>query len=205
MDPNRMNRADLADLAKNTAVQVAAGKVTGLLAEQVLSISAAIEAKASELANADQRQVAAVAAAHEATRIAQEKRFEMLRLLQELKYTMKGLGSEANEFDAVGFDPPVTVRQSVNPQMPTNLSAAGTSNGVNKLRFTGNNRPSYVTYVIEARVGDSEDYVMIGTTRKQRFKHENVTPGVPIQYRIRAQAARGVLSPFSNEAVVYRE
>ena len=205
MDPNRMNRADLADMAKNTAVQVTAGKVTGLLPAQVASISAAIGAKAAELATADQTQVAAVAAAHEATRIAQTTRLELLRLLQELKYTMKGIGSDANEFDAVGFDPPVTSRQSVNPETPTELSAAGTSNGVNELRFNGNNRPSSVTYVIEARVGESQDYVIIGTTRKQKFKHEKVRPGVPIQYRIRAQAARDALSLFSNEAVVYRE
>ena len=205
MDPNRLHRADLADMAKNTAVQVAAGKVTGLLAEQVAGISTTIGNAAAELAIADQAQVAAVAAAHEATAIAQEKRFRLLRLMQELKYTMKGIGSEANEFDAVGFDPPVTVRQRVNPQMPTELSVAGFSNGVNKLRFTGNNRPSSVTYLIEGRVNDADDYVIIGSTRRQRFRHTGVRPGVPIQYRVRAQAARGVTSAFSNEAVVYRE
>src|SRR5437764_10678600 len=83
MNPNRLNRAGLADMAKNTAVQVAAGKVTGLLPEQVVSISAAIAGAADELAAADQRQVATIAAAHEATRIAQEKRLVVLRLQQD--------------------------------------------------------------------------------------------------------------------------
>ena len=89
--------------------------------------------------------------------------------------------------------------------MPTKLSVAGYSNGVNKLRFSGNNLPSSVTYIIEAKTGDSPQYVMIGTSRKQSYEHKGVRPGEPVLYRIRAQAARGMVSPYSNEAVVYRE
>jgi hypothetical protein len=203
MNPNKLNRAELADFAKNTATQVANGKVSRLLAAQVSSVSAAIDAAAAELAAADQIQVAARAAALEATRIAQEKRFALLKLLQDLKYTMKGIESGAHEFDAVGFDPPVVGRHIVTPQRPTELAATGFSNGVNELKFAGNNVPSSVTYVVEARAGDAARYTIIGTSRKQSFKHTGVRPGEPIQYRIRAQAARGMVSSWSNEAVVY--
>ena len=204
MNPNKLNRAELAEFAQNTATQVANGKVSGLLAAQVASISAAIDAAAAELAAADQIQVSARAAALEATRIAQEKRFELLKLLQDLKYTMKGIESSAHEFDAVGFDPPVIGRHIVTPQTPAELAATGFSNGVNVLRFAGNNAPSSVTYVIEARVADAARYTIIGTSRKQSFKHVGVRPGEPIQYRICAQAARGMVSAWSNEAGVYR-
>ena len=118
MNPNYLTRAELADFGRNTATQIANGKVSGLLAAQIASISTAIDAAAAELAEADNRQVELRAAAIEATRIAADKRNRLLRLLQDLKYTMKGLESGAHEFDAVGFDPPVIGRRPVIPQTP---------------------------------------------------------------------------------------
>lgn len=205
MNPHYLTRAELADFGRNTAMQVANGKVSGLLAAQIASISAAIDAASAELAEADRRQVELRAAAIEATRIAQDKRAHLLKLLQDLKYTMKGLESEAHEFDAVGFDPPVIGRRPVIPQTPFELAATGYSNGVNALRFAGNNGPGRVAYTVEAKIADSPLYAIIGTSKSQRFKHTGVKPGVPIQYRVRAQAARGAVSDWSNEAAVYRE
>jgi hypothetical protein len=183
---------------------IANGKVAGLSAAQVASISAALSEAADELTDADQTQVSARAASLEATRIAQQKRLRAIRELQHLKYTMKGLGSQAHEFDCVGFDPPVLTRRMVTPQAPFELSAAGYSNGVNSLTFSGNNSPSTVTYIIEAKIGMSDQYAIVGTSRKQSFKHTGVKPGEKIQYRIRAQTARGLVSAWSNEAIVYR-
>ena len=47
------------------------------------------------------------------------------------------------------------------------------------------------------------DWVMIGSSQKQSFRHEGVTPGQPYQYRVRAQATRGLVSAWSNTAAVY--
>ena len=204
MNPNNLARAQLADFARNSATQIANGKVTGLLAAQILSISTAIADAAADLASADAAQVAMRAASLEATRIAQEKAVLLRKLLLEFKYTMKGIGSPLHEFDAVGFDPPVLARQIVTPQTPFELAATGFSNGVNLLKFIGNNTPNSVTYVMEAKIGNSTGYAIIGSSRAQTFKHTNVTPGVSYQYRVRAQAARGMVSDWSNEAVVYR-
>src|SRR4029434_4114356 len=99
MNPNNLTRADLADFAKNAATQVAAGKVTGLLAEQVLSISAALMTEAEELAERDRPQVALHAAAIEATQKARAKRVQVSRRLQTLKYAMKSVRSPADQFD----------------------------------------------------------------------------------------------------------
>ena len=205
MNPNRMNRASLADLGKNMAAQIAAGKVSGLLPAQVIALSDAISAASELVKTRDEAQVAAIAAAREATQLAQEARFELLRLIQDLKNTMKGIGSPTHEFDALGFDPPVIGRTPVTPQKPLELSANGFSNGVNELAFVGNNLPGRVNYIIEACVGDAPHYTIIGVSRRQRFKHTNVTPGVPIMYRVYAQSARGLVSDTSNEAAVYRE
>ena len=205
MNPNRLNRANLADFGKNMAAQIAAGKVAGLLPEQVTAFSDAISAASELVATRDAAQVAAVAAAREATQLAQDARNDMLRLTQEFKNTMKGIGSEAHEFDAVGFDPPVIGRTPVTPERPIELSARGFSNGINELRFTGNNLSGRVNYIIEARVGDAARFTIIGVSRQQRFKHTGVKPGTPILYRVYAQSARGMVSACSNEAVVYRE
>ena len=204
MNPNRMNRASLADFGKNMAAQIAAGKIAGLLPEQITAFSDAIAAASELVATQDKYQVAAVAAAREATQLAQDARREMLRLTQEFKNTMKGIGSETHEFDAVGFDPPVIGRTPITPEKPHALSARGFSNGINELRFTGNNLSGRVNYIIEARVADAVQFTIIGVSRGQRFKHTGVKPGVAILYRVYAQSARGLVSQCSNEAVVYR-
>jgi hypothetical protein len=203
MNPRNLSRAELVDFIKNAATVVAAGKISGLLPAQVTSISDELNAIAVRLAFDDSAQVAGVAAAMELTQIAQDDRFDGLDALQQLKYMMKGLGSPASEFDAVGFDPPAEGRSIIMPQAPTQLAAAGYSNGVNVLRFIGNNVPGTVTYIIEARIGDDPEYHMVGSSTRQLFRHFGVIPGRFYQYRIRAQASRGIVSDWSNEAVVY--
>jgi len=204
MNPNYMKRADLAVFGQHAATAVADGIVTGLLAQQINSISAAIAEASAELAAAEQAQVEARAAALEATRIAQVKRVYLLGLLQNLKYMMKALNSMDVEFAGIGFDPPVRERRIVPPQTPNELAASGYSNGVNTLTFAGNNVPNSVIYIIEAKTARDGPYSIIGTSRRQSFKHIGVIPGQLYQYRVRAQATRGMVSDWSNEAVVYR-
>lgn len=203
MNPNNLTRAQLADFARNAATQVAAGKVTGLSPEQALSISETLMAEAEILAERDREQVAQRAASIEATQKARDQDVRVSRLLQSLKYGMKSVRSTADQFDAVGFDPPVRVRQVVTPQTPGELSVKGFSNGVNSLRFAGNNGANSVRYIVEAKIGDSQQYAMVGVSKAQKFKHTGVTPGVFHQYRVRAEATRGRVSDWSNEAVVY--
>jgi hypothetical protein len=204
MNPNYMNRADLAVFGRHAATAVAEGIVSGLFAEQIESISAAIAEASEELAAADLAQIEARAAALETTRIAQNKRLELLRLLQNLKYLMKALSSGDVEFAGIGFDLPARERRIVTPQMPVELAVQGYSNGVNTLTFTGNNVPNSVVYMIEAKTEPHGPYAMIGLSRRQSFKHIGVIPGQLYQYRVRAQATRGMVSDWSNEAVVYR-
>lgn len=204
MNPNYMNRADLAVFGRHAATAVADGVVTGLLAEQIESISAAIAEASEELAAADMAQIEARTAALEATRIAQDKRLELLRLLQNLKYMMKALSSGDVEFAGIGFDLPARERRIVTPQPPGELAVRGYSNGVNMLTFTGNNVPNSVVYIIEAKMAADGPYTMIGSSRRQSFKHIGVIPGQLYQYRVCAQATRGMVSDWSNEAVVYR-
>ena len=111
MNPNNLSRAQLADFARNAATQVAAGKVTGLSPEQALSISETLMAEAEILTERDREQVALRAASIEATEKARDQDVRVSRLLQSLKYGMKSVRSPADQFDAVGFDPPVRSRR----------------------------------------------------------------------------------------------
>jgi len=204
MIPNNMTRAELADFARNAATQVAAGKVTGLLPEQVADFSNGLEADADELSAVDNEIVALRTALMAATERGRQIKKRTLRRSQSLKYTMRSVNSSDSEFDAVGLAPPAQRRRMVHPETPTELSASGFSNCVNILRFTGNNLPNRARYLIEPKIGDASEYVIVGISKAQRFKHMEVTPGVQYQYRIYAQTARGQVSDFSNEAVVYR-
>ncbi len=167
------------------------------------AISAAIADASEELAVADKAQVAARAASIETTRTAQEKQAKVLKLLQRQRYLMKSLESNASEFDALGFNPPVKVRQMVKPKIPFELSVAGYSNGVNVLKYHCGNTPNTVNYIVEAQIGDADSYQIIGTSKNRSFKHTGVKPGVPIRYRVRSEATRTGVSDWSNEAVVY--
>jgi hypothetical protein len=203
MDPHKMNRFELVDFTTNAATGVANGKVTGFLAAQNTSFSDGLTDANAILAAANLAAVEARTAWMETTQIAQDAARDVQRLLQDLKYGMKSVESPAADYDALGFDPPAETRGIVTPQTPTELAATGFSNGVNSLTFVGNNPPASVTYIVEAKIGDTAPYVIVGTCTKQSFRHTGVIPGQFYQYRVRAQAARNLVSDWSNEAVVY--
>jgi hypothetical protein len=203
MDPHKLSRAALVDFTTNAATGVSNGKVTGFLAAQNTAISDSLTDANAILTAANLSAVEARAASMEATQIAQDAEAEVRKLLQDLKYGMKSVESPAADYDALGFDPPVESRSIVTPQTPTELAATGFSNGVNSLTFVGNNLTGSVTYVIEAKIGDTAPYALVGTCTKQAFQHTGVIPGQFYQYRVRAQAARNLVSNWSNEAVVY--
>jgi len=194
-------RADLVDIARNAAGAIAAGKVKGFTPEQNAAMSAALAAEADALFADDQKVVAARATYRQLVDLAQTRAAGLAKLLTDYKYAMKSVGSATDEYDAVGIDPPVEGRTRVKPKTPSKLAATGLSNGVNKLKYKGNNVPGRVNYLIEANSGDG--WVMVGSTRKQSFDHEPVVPGQRYEYRVRAEATRGQVSAWSNKAAVY--
>lgn len=203
MNPNKMTRPELVDFTTNAATGVADGKVTGFLAEQNTAFSDALTDANAVLAAANLNCVEAKTAYSASCGIAQNAADEVKGILQNLKDAMKGVNSPGVDYSEIGFDPPIEVPTPVIPSTPTELAATGFSNGTNRLTFVGNNVPGSVTYSIEAIIGDTAPYVLVGTTQAQKWTHEGVTPGEFYQYRVRAQAARGVVSEWSNTAVVY--
>ena len=203
MNPRTLTRADLAIYARNTATAIAAGRVKGFTPEQNAAMSAALAAEADGLKDDDRQAVAALAAYRSLVTLAQQRGAKIVKILTAYKFAMRGVGADEGEYEVVGFDPPADPRSRVKPKRPSWLSATGFSNGVNKLKFKGNNVPGRVTYIVEANRGDGAGWFLIGSTRKQSFEHKPVVPGQRYEYRVRAEATRGQVSSWSNKGVVY--
>lgn len=91
---------------------------------------------------------------------------------------------------------------TVIPNDPSELNVIGTSNGVNTMKFKGNNKNGRVTYEIARREGDEGAWGMLDTTTKQSYEDKPVQPGRYYEYKVRAVAAKHK-SNYSNTAVVY--
>jgi len=87
---------------------------------------------------------------------------------------------------------------------PSDLSATGLSNGINRIEFSGRNEASEVSFEIWRRHGDSGDWALLDTTRDQTFEDAPVTPGQYYEYKVRAKKEDGV-SELSESVVVYGE
>ena len=202
-NPRKLSRADLVLFATNAATGIADGKVSGFSAAQNTAFSDALTDATALLSSADLSQVELHADALEATQIADDAEEVVQNLLADYKFAIRSVNSGAAEYDAIGFDPPDTTRSPVVPQSPTDLVATAVANGTNALKFNGNNKSGSVVYAIEVKIGDTAPFVLINTTSAQKFKHTGVTRGEYYEYRVRAQSARGLVSEWSNSALVY--
>jgi hypothetical protein len=123
-------------------------------------------------------------------------------LVSDLKIAMRAAKVSADKFVEFGFDADDLVPSIITLSTPMDLVVQGYSNGTNELKFDRNGNKQGTTFLIEAKIGDALDYTIIGTTRKQSFKHTEQKPGVKTLYRTRAQRGDD-FSEYSNVATVY--
>lgn len=131
----------------------------------------------------------------------------------ERKDLNKEVGLLNNGFKGIDGLPPNILEElglSVNeasfgtsqPSAPLDLVVMGTSDGINSLKWNRNGNRQGTTFLIEARLGDSENWTIIDAVTGSTYKHKNQKPGVKAQYRVKAK--RGELeSGYTNTAVVY--
>lgn len=94
-----------------------------------------------------------------------------------------------------------TVITSITPNIVLSVTAVGRDNGDTEITYDTNGNKQGTTYVVTARTG-ANPFTMVGTSTTRRFVHHHQTPGVRMEYQIRA--TRGVReSANSNVAVVY--
>lgn len=129
-------------------------------------------------------------------------RNQLITLLVQVRDNLKAGLAKKEQYDLCGFDFAEKPQGPYVPLDPTDLSAFGYSNGVNKLAFKGNNPSGSVTYEIWRRQGDEGPWGVLGSTKKQSFTDTPVTPGQYYEYKVRAVASKSV-SNFTNSAVVY--
>lgn len=129
-----------------------------------------------------------------------------LRRTRKVTARVRGLLETADapkaQFDLCGFDYAADPVGMYVAQNPTELSAVGYFNGVNRLKFKGNNKRRRVVYQIWRRTSRDTAFGMHGTTTKQSFSDDPVTPGQFYEYKVRAVAPKSD-SQFSNPAIVY--
>lgn len=201
MNFRTINENDLADFAKNISDLLAGIELTAIdsnvrtdLVTAIGTLPATLATQAAAATVAEGERKAAVSARN-ATRT------QMWALMAQVRDALKAGLASKRQYDLCGFDFPAA-RTQYEAQDPSDLSAFGFSNGINKIQFTGNNKPGRVVYEVWRRHGDTANWALHATTKKQSFTDAGVTPGEYYEYKVRAVGAKSV-SNFSNSAVVY--
>ncbi len=202
MNFRTLSENDLSDFAANVATLLGGTQITAIDTNVRADLVTAIGAKPANLA--DQT---AAAAGLEGTRKAAVStknmtRAEIIALMSQVRDALKAGLASKTQYDLCGFNYPVISSDIYVAQDPSGLSAFGFSNGVNKIRFSGNNKRGSVVYEVWRRHGDTAPWALHSTTKKQSFTDTPVMPGQYYEYKVRAAAAKSI-SNFSNSAVVY--
>jgi hypothetical protein len=202
MNYRQMNAGMTADFAENVATllggtelsAIDAGVRTDLLT-LIGTLPADLAAAQADVLVQQDQAVASVSARNDI-------KADLDTVLGQVAANLRAGLAPKEQFDLCGFDYPFGLRSRVIPVAPTDLSAFGTSNGLNTGRFTGNNKPQSVQYEIWRREGDEGPWMLLKITGKQSFSDSPVTPGQYYEYKVRAKAATES-SEFSGTAVVY--
>lgn len=201
MDYRKLSDADLVDFSKNVATQLLAHTVEGIdnaladdLAATLTPLNTSYETKIES--GVQSRGMKQSTTAEKAS-----LREEVLGRLAKVRNYLVAAESPKKAYEQCGFTYQ-SDRTIVIAADPTDLVAVGTSNGVNQIRFNGNNKPSTVTYEIWRMHGDTAPWGIIATTRRQAYTDTPVTPGQYYAYKVRSVAATNQ-SNYSNVAVVY--
>ena len=203
MDINGITEKDLAQMVATVAVLLGGNELASLDSATRAAFLAALGTLPDTYVDLGNAQAAAEGEKMAATSAKNEVGLLLADIMKQIRDMMKSKRAPKKEYDLCLFDYPSETRVGTyQAQTPTHLSGAGFSNGVNTLRFKGNNTYGLVVYEIWRREGDDGQWAQHSLTKKQTFTEQGVTPGQYYEYRVRAVAAKTV-SAFSNSAVIY--
>ena len=201
MKPRTFSRPQLAVKTNVMANALAVGKAPSLPAATAAQFAAQLEAESAKLSEDNQKLVNSRAMTNYLLAEARVSAALNVATVENLKAAMRAVNAPDSEYEALGLDPPAKP-SPIRAQIPSALSATGSSNGVNTLKWRGNNVPGSVIYHIEAYADGK--WQLVGTTTRQKFKHEDVTPGEALLYRVYATSAKFGASEVSNQSSVYK-
>ena len=202
MNFRRIPDAQLADFSANVLTLLGGTQLAAIPATTRTALTTAFGNLPGDLGTQTADAAAAEAEKKSKVSIKNSTREQLELLLTQVRDTLKAGLATKGEYDLCGFDFGAKASGPYVPIDPTELSAFGYSNGVNKVTFKGNNPSGSVVYEIWRRQGDDGPWMLISTTTKQSFTDTPVTPGQYYEYKARAVAAKSV-SNFTNSAVVY--
>lgn len=202
MDFRTLKDNDLSDFAANVAFLLTGTALPSIDTTMRTALQTAIGTKPAVLAAQSASASVAEAERKAAVSAKNETKANVIDLMARVRDALKAGDATKEEYDLCGFDFPKAPAGSYQAQDPTKLSAAGFSNGINRIRFSGNNQRGRVVYEVWRRQGDNGPWLLHGTTKKQSFTDSPVTPGQYYEYKVRAVAAKSI-SNFSNSTVVY--
>jgi len=170
-----------------------------LTEEQLEALEAKLTAFNANLALKQQKKEESVAQ----TALVKNLRNDLNKDIGFLNTGIKGIdGLASNIIEELGLNANEERNNGSTPSAPADLVATGTSDGTNSLKWNRSGNRQGTTFIIEAKIGDSDSWVMIDAVTGSTYKHKNQTPGVKIQYRVRAKRGE-IVSGVSNTAVVY--
>jgi len=174
-------------IAESIATIKAFASIYGATLEELTALEAKVTLFAARLANAENAKNArngAVALKDEA-RMSLEKDYR--NLVQRI-HTNPAVTDQHKV--AAGIPPRDTVRSVVMPPAPTDLVVAADANGTNSLAWNCTGAPQGTDYLIEAKVGGSETWTLVGASHKLSAEHLGQKPGVAITYRVRSRRGK---------------
>jgi len=202
MNIRQLSDNDMADVAKRvldlltgTELDAIDSQLRAELVAAFGTLPADLDAQTAAAADIDSQKVAA-------TSLKNSTRFKIQGVMSRVQNALKTGLAPKEQFDMCSLNYPATRVKVYIAQDPTELSAVGFSNGVNKGKFRGNNTGSSIVYEVWRREGDEGPWMKHLLTRKQSFTDTGVTPGQYYEYKVRALAAQ-TESQYSNSAVVY--
>jgi len=202
MNFRRLSDKELADFAANVASQLGGTEIKAINAAVRTALLAEIGTSPADLSTQSASASTAVAEKTAAVSTKNATREQLEALMSQIKDALLAGRAPKEQYDLCGFDFRSPAAGPYTAQDPSELSATGFSNGVNRIKFKGNNRVNSVAFEIWRRQGDAGAWMLLATTTKQAFTDAPVTPGQLYEYKVRAKAAK-TISHFSNSSVVY--
>ena len=200
MKYRKLPDAELAGFSKNLAARLAAHRVGGIDNDLADELAGAIAALNAVFETTIETGVQITALKQSVIADKQAVRDDLESQIATVRQYLAATRAMPMDFELCGFKFPRAGSRIIASD-PAAAVVSGVSNGVNRLRFTGNNDHGDVAYEIWRRQGAAEPWGLHATTTRQTFTDTPVTPGQYYEYKVRAVAARS-RSNFSNAAVV---
>lgn len=194
------NDAEFAIWLANFNNKTVANKTAlGITAEQLSALETGLSEFNNDLALKQQKQEESVAQ----TAKVRDSRKVLNKLVGKLNSSFKTKDDISSSLlEELGLNSKESSLSGLAVAAPFDLVVTGTSDGVNHLKWNRGNNKQGTMFIIEAKIGDALTFSIVDAVTTSIYEHTNQTPGIKIQYRIKAKRGEAT-SGYTNPAIVY--